>query len=259
MPTLLEIESLDECAELCRGLGLDFIELSMSLPMYQPDKLDITRLARIAAKHDIYYTIHLDENMNPCDFNEHIANAGLKTILATIEAAKRLGMPVVNMHLSEGVWFTLPDKRVFLFDKYHEIYFQKLLHFRNQCEMVIGEADIKICIENTNGYGRAAFLEKSLEMLLNSPAFALTFDIGHNAGTGFADEPIIISRIDKLAHMHIHDAKGSNNHLPLGLGELDLIKYLDLAKTHNCRAVLEVKTVNGLQHSVEWLRKKCFE
>ena len=46
--------------------------------------------------------------------------------------------------------------------------------------------------------------------------------------------------------MHIHDASGHKNHLKLVDGDVDLMKYLDLAKSHECRVVLEIKTVDGL-------------
>jgi len=45
-----------------------FVELNMNLPEYQADRLDVAALRRIAEKYGIYYTIHLDENLNPCDF-----------------------------------------------------------------------------------------------------------------------------------------------------------------------------------------------
>ena len=53
---------------------------------------------------------------------------------------------------------------------------------------------------------------------------------------------------NKLYHMHIHDALGKKNHLDLGTGELDLPKYFYLANKHNCRVVLETKTISGLKH-----------
>lgn len=56
--------------------------------------------------------------------------------------------------------------------------------------------------------------------------------------------------------MHIHDAMGKKNHLPLGTGELDLPKYFDLANRNNCRVVLETKTVEGLRKSVAWMKSK---
>lgn len=253
MPTLIEIKSLEACAETCRELGLDFIELNMNLPEYQADRLDETELVRIAKDYGIFYTIHLDENLNPFDFNSRVADAYMETVLRSIEIAKRLRMPVLNMHLVEGVYFTLPGKKVYLFEEYLDEYLAKAEDFRRRCREAIGGEDITICVENTGSYGKP-FILKCLDVLLGSTAFALTFDTGHNAIAGGVDEPEILSRVNRLRHMHIHDADGSKPHLPLGKGELDLRKYFRLASGHNCRVVLETKNVPGLVESVEWLK-----
>ena len=254
IPTLLEINSLTDSAALCQELGLDFVELNMNLPQFQIDKIDITTFSEIAEQHSIYYTIHLDENFNPCDFNEKIAIAYTETMLQTIEVAQQLKVPILNMHLHSGVYFTLPDKKVFLYEKYESEYLQNLTAFRDTCEAAIGNTDIKICVENCGDFANL-YVQKSLDILLESSAFALTFDVGHNAGAGYSDEPTIIKYADRLAHFHIHDAIGKSNHLVLGSGDVDLQKYLELAKSYNCRGVLEVKTVTGLRESVVWLRK----
>jgi len=258
MPTLIETKNLETCSALCHELKLDFIELNMNMPEYQVEKLDIKLLQKIADDNGIYYTIHFDENLNPCDFNHKVAQAYTETVLQTIEIAKLLSVPVLNMHLSEGVYFTLPDKKVFLFSEYEDDYLEKLATFKDKCTTAIDCAEIKICVENSSGYNRAQFLQKGLDLLLESSVFGLTFDIGHNASIGFADESVIMEREDKLCHMHIHDAKGKNNHLSMGEGELNMVKYLKLAKEHNCRAVLEIKTVTGLRQSVAWLKERRY-
>jgi len=253
MPTLIEIETLESCAVLCRELGLSFIEINMNLPQFQANKLNVQQLMEIAQKYNIYYTIHLDENLNPCDFNGKVATAYNETVLETIEIAKHLSVSILNMHLSAGVYFTLPNKKVFLFDEYETEYLKKLVAFRDISTRAIGDSSLRICIENCGGY--VPFQVKSLDLLLKSPVFMLTFDIGHNASAGFADEPLILERADKLCHMHIHDVvPNKKDHITLGKGELDLMKYLNLAKERDCRAVIEVKTVAGLRDSVEWLR-----
>lgn len=256
MPTLLETKSLADCVVLCRELGLGFVELNMNLPQYQADKIDIATFADIAQEYGVFYTIHLDENLNPCDFNERVTMAYTDTVLQTIEIAKRLSVPVLNMHLASGVYFTLPDKKVFLFDEYENVYLQKLTAFRDACTATIGKSGIKICVENSSGYGKAAFLQKGLNLLLESSVFALTFDIGHNNCIGGGDGAIILARCDRLSHMHLHDASGNRDHLALGTGELDLLRYLELARRRNCRCVLETKTIDGLRQSVEWLKER---
>ena len=121
MPTLIETANLEECARLCKELGLRFIEFNMNLPQYQLHKIDTEKFLQVAEKYGIYYTIHLDENLNVSDFNSNVAQSYTKTVLETIEIAKKLHVPVLNMHLSKGVYFTLPDRKVYLFSEYKEI------------------------------------------------------------------------------------------------------------------------------------------
>jgi len=150
MPTLIETKSIEDCAALCSELELNFIELNMCFPQYQ--KLNVPLLKNIAKQYNIYYTIHLDEKLSPCDFNGRVSDAYIATTLDAITAAKQLNIPILNMHLQEGVLVTLPEKKVHLFEAYEEHYLQKLSNFRDKCEEAIGAAEIKICIENTNGY-----------------------------------------------------------------------------------------------------------
>jgi hypothetical protein len=74
-------------------------------------------------------TIHLDENLNVFDFNSQVAKAYTKTVLDAIEMAKQLEIPVLNMHMSNGVYFTLPTEKIFLFNQYKDIYLTKLKSF----------------------------------------------------------------------------------------------------------------------------------
>ncbi|MDR0897214.1 MAG: sugar phosphate isomerase/epimerase [Oscillospiraceae bacterium] len=257
MPTLLELPSMEANAALCRALGLSFIELNMNLPQYQADAMDLDALHRIAQQHGLYYTLHLEEALSPCDVNPRIARAYTETALQAIGIARRLNMPIINMHLAEGIYFTLPEGRVFLFEQYKGAYLAALRAFRDACEAAIGGAGILICVENTDGWGRASFLAEGVDLLLESPVFALTLDIGHNATAGGGDEPWMLSREGLLRHMHLHDALPSQqrNHLPFGAGALDLPRYLALAQARGCRAVLETKTVAALRQSVAWLQK----
>ncbi len=135
MPTLIETRTLEECAKLCAELGLDFIELNMNLPQYQLDKIDVEYFKSIADKYGIYYTIHLDENLNVCDFNSYVAEAYIKTVADTIEIAKQLDIKVLNMHMAKGVYFTLPNRKVLLFSEYKEQYLKSIIDFRDMCEV----------------------------------------------------------------------------------------------------------------------------
>ena len=255
IPTLIEHKSLEDSAALCQSFGLQFVELNMNLPQYQIEYIDLTYLKEIADTYGIYYTIHLDENLNICDFNEKVANAYTETVLQTIDIAKRLSVPLLNMHFHEGVYFTLPDRKAYLFKEYSDKYREKLTVFRKAVPSAIGDYDIKICVENTRSF-LLDFVAEGIELLLESPVFGLTFDTGHNAGSGFKQFKLIEKNINRLSHIHLHDySKICGDHLPLGEGDLNISEYLNLAKQHKCRVLLETKTVDGVRQSVQWLKQ----
>lgn len=255
MPTLIETATIEECAALCREAGLSFVEMNMNLPQYQIQTMDASHLARVARDYGISYTIHLDENMNIADFNPYIRQAYLRTVTETVELAKRLEIPVLNMHMPLGVYFTLPERKVYLLGEYREDYLSHAKTFRDVCSAAIGGSGIKICIENWSGY--TPWQIPVLDALLESPAFGLTFDVGHNFCKQGADEPLILERSGKLFHMHLHDVKnGNKDHQALGTGQLDIPKYLSLARQRKATVVVETKTVEGLKRSARWLQEK---
>ncbi len=252
MPTLIELSSLKDSAALCRRLGLKFIELNMSFPQNQLEKLDAAELKKIADKFGIYYTVHIDESFDPCSPNDRVAQTYVQCFIETVELAKKLGIPTLNMHLLRGIYVTLPHKRVFIHEENEAVYLEKLRRFRDAAERAVADSGIKICIENTDGFD-LPFLTDGIELLLESPVFGLTFDIGHDHAIKGIDRPIIMQRGERLCHMHMHDAVGSNVHLALGDGELDLWEYLRLADEHGCRVVLETKTLAALKSSAGWI------
>ena len=251
MPTLVEQPELEACCRLCRELGLCFVELNMNMPEYQLDRLDRDKLRAMAKKYGVYFTLHLDENLNVCDFNPWVAEAYQRTALEALKLAEQCAMPIVNMHLNPGVYFTLPDRRVYLFEQYRERYLTELEKFRDRVGL---RRDVLLAVENNDGF--TSHEREGVDRLLQSPAFGLTWDIGHDAAAGGADGPFILDRKDRLRHMHIHDAKGGKNHLALGEGELHLEEHFKWAEQLLCRCVLETKTVEGLRSSVDYLRKR---
>lgn len=253
MPTLIEIESLEETMQLCKELGLSFVELNMNLPQYQIEHLeDTSYLKALNKKYQIGYTIHLDENLNVCDFNKAVAGAYIDTVDRTIQVAKALDVPVLNMHMNHGVHFTLPDRKIQLFAQYFDDYMESWKKFCTLCEKSIGDSGIKICIENTNGY--RDYEKSAIEYLLQSEVFGLTWDIGHSNAVANIDEKFILANSGKLCHFHVHDSLGKNDHMTLGTGEIDLAQRFRIAKDCQCRCVIETKTIEALNKSVLWLR-----
>lgn len=270
MPTLIENRTPEDNIRLCNELGLRFIELNMNFPEYQTDRLEDTdRLINMADRAGIYYTIHLDENLNIADFNQLVSEAYLETVRRTIDAAKKLiilrdrygdsRQPLVlNMHMNHGIYITLPDRKVQMYDRDFDTYKKSFEEYRGKCEEWIGDSDIRIVVENTDGF--RDYEKKAIEYLLESPVFGLTWDIGHSKAVGEKDVPYILEHREHLMHFHIHDGSENppKNHLALGDGEIDLVDRLKLAESQNARCVLETKTIEALKKSVAWLRSIGF-
>lgn len=257
MPTLIEKSSARENAELCARLGLRFVELNMNLPEYQVPEIEKTDALRaLAEEMGIFWTIHLDENLNIADFNPLVAEAYRETVRRTIRLARELKAPVINMHLHHGIYITLPDRKVMMYERNRKEYLEAFRLFREMCEETVGDSPIRITVENTDGFRE--YEKETVELLLDSPVFGLTWDIGHSRAVKEKDEPFLMAHEENLTHFHIHDgtAEPPRNHLALGDGEIDLDGRLDLARKHGCRCVLETKTVDALEKSVAWLKER---
>ncbi len=254
MPTLLEYTTLADCVAAAERFGLDFVEVNLSFPGYTAEDLKVEDLNSLAEKHGIFYTFHADEGLNPFDFTPSVSECYFNVMRKTIRLAKGVGAKIVNMHLQKGVYVTLPSGVVLLTDAYYSDYIQRVRDFIKMCEEEIGDAPLKIAIENVDSNPFTKSQISALELFMQSRVFALTLDTGHELCLNFADAHVFEKYPDKLSHMHLHDAKGKSAHLPFGEGEVDIEKKLELAKDITC--LIEVKTVAGLDLSLRYLEKK---
>ena len=253
MPYLIETHSIEECCELAKELGLQFVELNASFPDCLVEKLDPAQLHQLSRKYGVYFTLHIDETCNPVAFNTIVRAAWLKSVRHALSIAAALGMPIVNMHFPMGDYVTLPDRRVYLYEQYADDFQAALTEFRDVCEEVLRDTNIHVSIENTSGW--KDYENRAIEYLLESPVFGLTLDIGHCHGVGDVDEPFYCKHDERLMHMHGHDGLGKKDHMVLGDGEIDLCERFAWAKRRNARVVLETKTIEALRTSVQRLPK----
>ena len=121
MPTLVECKDIEECALVAKRCGLDFIEVNMSFPQYNPKNSDVNLYRRLSEKYNLFYTIHADEQLNPFDFNSDVSDCYFSVMAECIDFAKAIGAPVINLHLLKGVYVTLPGKVILLTDVYKGI------------------------------------------------------------------------------------------------------------------------------------------
>jgi sugar phosphate isomerase/epimerase len=200
------------------------------------------------------FTLHLPEELDIAQFYDTIRNAHTAALLAALDICAELGIEKMNMHMGAGVYFTLPERKLYLYDKYRDLYLSNIIGSLDVIAPRLESTGIALLIENTGIFGMG-FVQDAVDRLLECPNVGLTWDIGHDYSSGRIDSMFIEERADRVQHMHLHDAVGASNHLPLYSGEIDMAPMLDFARRHACSCVIETKTVRGLELSVQGLEK----
>ncbi len=251
MPTLIELGSLQKNIEFCRSMRFDLLELNMNLPSLQLETLKTAELPG-----DLQYSLHLPEELNVWDFNSKVRKAYSDTVLEAIEIAALKNITILNMHMNRGVYFTLPHKKIFLFEENQRFFEDMTGEFRHLIQRALKGTDIKIYIENT-GILDIPFIRHAVSSLIESESFLLTWDVGHDASSGFRDLSFYQSHLSRIKHMHLHDYLGAKNHLPLGEGNLKAREILEISGDSLDSIILETKTCEGLKKSLEYFREIC--
>jgi sugar phosphate isomerase/epimerase len=255
MPALIELANLDEQVTACQKLGLNFIELNLDCPQYLPNRISPDLLRAVTAQTGVRFTAHLPENLDLGAFHTPVREGYQYLCRNVIKWASDAGIALLNLHVHPGVYFTLPTHKVWLYEQYADEY-RKNLHtsFRPLCRLA-RERNIVLAIENTGIY-RLPHMASALQELLaiGEGSLRLTWDVGHDAAAGYTDRPFLLEHQNLLAHMHLHDASGTRNHLPLWDGDAPIDEMLSLARTLGISVLVETKTLAGLQLSLERLK-----
>ncbi len=251
MPTLLEFESLEDNVRFCHDHKLKFVEVNMNMPEFQVEAMDRDHLRHLMETYGVYFTFHMADNMDIANFQEEVRLVNVDLVKRTLEFAESIGSPIVNMHMQKGVYFTLPDRKVYIYQKYLERYLSYVHEFHSQMNVMLKGMNVNLAVENTGDFNRE-FIRSSTEELISQPNIVMTYDIGHDHSFG-NDREFIIDHLDKIRHMHIHDAIGEDHHLALGSGEMKLERYIGFAKNYDIRCVIEAKTIKALTESIEQL------
>lgn len=254
MPSLIEFRTIEEHARFCSENGLDFYEINLAFPWFQSDKIDADDLLRIKKKYGIDYTVHFHDEINPFDFCPEMRAGCLKNVEHVIGLARRIGAKRINMHLLNGTYSAVKGEKIYAYGLCEDEYLMYVKEFIALVESEMKGMDCIFCIENTSGY--RFYHKHAVELMLSSPVFGLTFDIGHNYKASEDDESFILSHADRLRHFHIHDVTAKSNHVALGTGVLDVDRYLEMAKEYDCPVVIEVKESSSLRDSLDYMKRR---
>jgi sugar phosphate isomerase/epimerase len=144
---------------------------------------------------------------------------------------------------------------VWIFDKFYDQFSENLVGaFRTLLDRANSHG-IKLSVENVCNFD-LPFIERVLDELVRLEGFHLTWDVGHDAKTGYKERPVLMRHETNLAHMHLHDYDGKSDHQVLFTGEIDIIGMVMFAQAHGMSVVLETKTIDSLVQSMDRLRKR---
>lgn len=256
MPVLIELPGLHSNLALCGELGLSVLELSMNLPQYCPEALPAAAARKAQQASGIAFTLHLPEELDLATFHGSIREGCLQRAVEAVRWAGEACIGLVNMHLHGGVYYTLPDSRVFVYERYCEQFRTNLLRSMEVLSAEAAHAGVTLAVENT-GQFHLDYIADPLQQLLDGGLVDLTWDTGHDGAAGLADNPFILKNLRHLRHMHLHDYTGESCHKPLFTGELDVTEALSLAEAAGAVAIVEVKTAGALRESVAAIKRRC--
>ncbi|MDB5054631.1 MAG: hypothetical protein JWM44_2681 [Bacilli bacterium] len=255
MPTLIEFKTLEQNVRLCKELKLDFIELNMNLPICLPENLSYQEIKNIKKEYGIEFTVHLPEEIDLSSFHPPIRRGHIDRCREAIEWASSAGIKTLNMHLNNGIYFTLPNMKMWINEQYTSEFNYLLHESYSQLYPLAYSLDMVMSIENTCNF-HFPFISRALEMLSKFENFYLTWDVGHDAKANFDEEATFRKFTDRIKHMHLHDCNDKSDHQPLYSGKVPINNRLEFAENNNLSVVIEVKTSTALQESVDQIKER---
>ncbi len=245
MPILVEFHSLSENIDLCKKLNLDFIELNLDIPYCFIDRLDTNSLK------NNNFTIHLSEKFDVGELNNSLRNFYLNEIEKIISFGIKYNIFKYNLHLDPGIHFSLPNKKIFIYEEYIDDYLRAYEDSCNILSKLANKYNSTLLFENVKV---ESYTLKVIDIIAKYDNLFFTLDLGHNIRYGNLAKEKFMEYNNKIKHIHLHDFNGSKDHQELFTGILNVKEELNFCKQHNLDVLIEVKRKEELINSVNKLR-----
>lgn len=254
IPTIIELPDFEATVSLAQDLGADFVELNMNMPEFCPEALPARMIRECHERTGLVFTIHMPDDTDLASFQDPIREGHVARFGETARWAAEAGAKLINLHLSPGIYFTLPDRKVWIYERY---YHRFLGNLREAYGKVIDYAkgfDLTVCTENVTNF-QIPFVARAIDDLCAVDSFFLTWDVGHDARTGYQEREVLLRHADRVRHMHLHDYNGASDHQVPGTGQVDIAGMLDFASRHGLSVLVETKTRASLEQSMPIVRR----
>ncbi|CAK7078825.1 hypothetical protein CIW83_11705 [Tissierella sp. P1] len=250
MPTLIEKDTILDNVILCNELELDFVELNMNLPYCMPDKNNPEKMLKLMEEYNINFTLHFPEEIDFGCFYDEIRHANILLFNNMAIWASKFRVEKINIHLNPGIYFTLPEEKVFVYDRHREIFIEKFIDSMIKIIDIAKPLGIKVCVENMKVHD---FMEEAFRKMASIDDLYFTWDVGHDAMSNYKMKEIYLKNPHKVSHMHLHDYNGNSDHQILFEGIIPIKERIKFAEENNLTVVIETKTEEALRKSIKRL------
>ncbi|MEK6816230.1 MAG: sugar phosphate isomerase/epimerase family protein [Nanoarchaeota archaeon] len=212
------------------------------------EKESADRLIELKEKHGVGYNIHMDySEMNLAAKSDRIREASIGDAKEAVDFMALLGGGVLNFHLAFPPIFYRPgmDEMRLMHWNLELDSFRQIVACAKGKKVIIAIENVPP-IHNFPHYIESCNFKHHIFMLDNikDDHFGINFDIGHFNITAHK-EKIDLKDVMKdigprIKYVHVHDNDGSSDqHRPIGQGNIDWELFLDLLNQYGYEGVLE--------------------
>lgn len=230
-------------------LKLDFVDLTIEPPCTPSWKIDPNEIRESLKQFGFGVVGHTAYYLPIGSSFETLRGAAIDELKRCIDLFSTIGATWMNVH---------PDAHAPFFDE-GAIVRRNIESLRAVIEHARGSG-VRVMVENVPGKFNTA---EQLAALLDPLAeLGLHLDIGHcNLGVEKNTTEEVLARFAKrLAHVHLHDNRGGHGdlHLALGMGSMDIPRYVRALKTSGYDGTITLEVFSAdphyLAHSRDRLR-----
>jgi sugar phosphate isomerase/epimerase len=250
IPSLIEVPDFRMTVDLALELKIDFIEINMNMPEFCPESLPAKAIRDCHKKTGLDFTIHMPDDTDLASFHDPIREGHVARFGEAARWAAEADAKLINLHLSPGIYFTLPDRKVWIYENHYDKFVGNLREAYGKVIHYAKEFGVKVCTENVTNFN-IPFVARAIDDLCQMDDFYLTWDVGHDARTGYKEREVLLRHLDRIRHMHLHDYNGVSDHQIPGTGDIDIAGRLCFARDRDISVLVETKTVRSLKESVK--------
>jgi sugar phosphate isomerase/epimerase len=209
--------------------GFDFIDLTLEGPSAQAEELDVAGLNEVLSATGIGIIGHTAWYLPFGSPVPQVRAGAIAAVEATFEPLARLGAAYVNVHVDRGI-------NAFDYDSTLGWNAESFGRLAERAEPF----GLTVIVENVVNVFNTA---KAFRVLLGAhPSLRLHLDIAHANVKGEKTADFLKAHAAKLVHVHVSDNKrASDDHLPLGVGDIDWSEQLGLLKASGYDGTITVE------------------